>query len=103
MLETLFEFIDNSSFETSEKAVTETIKSDSKIAVICSSDDLYPKFAADYTKQLKAKNPNIYVVLAGYPKEIIDELKEAGVDEFIHLKVNPFDCLTSIQKKLGIE
>jgi methylmalonyl-CoA mutase len=42
------------------------------------------------------------VVVAGYPKEIIDSLKAAGVDEFIHVRTNVLDTLYTFQQKLGV-
>ena len=42
------------------------------------------------------------VILAGYPKEHIDAFKEAGVDEFLHVRVNALDLLTKLQKHLEV-
>ena len=41
-------------------------------------------------------------MLAGYPKEIIEELRNAGVDEFIHMKSDSVETIKSIHKKLGV-
>jgi methylmalonyl-CoA mutase len=40
--------------------------------------------------------------VAGYPKELVDQLKAAGVDEFIHVRTNVFDTLYAFQQKLGV-
>ncbi len=47
-------------------------------------------------------NPEVQVVVAGYPKELVDQLKAAGVDEFIHVRTNVFDTLYAFQQKLGV-
>jgi methylmalonyl-CoA mutase len=97
-----FEVIDNNGFTTVDEAVTEFINTGSEIAAICASDDDYKEIAADFTKKIKAANPNIVVALAGYPKELIDLLTAAGVDEFIHVRSDSVETLRSIQKKLKV-
>lgn len=97
-----FEVIDNLGFANVEEAVSETISSGAEIVTICASDDDYAEIAADFTKKIKAENPNVVVVLAGYPKELIAPLTEAGVDEFIHVRSDSVETLKSIQKKLKV-
>jgi len=70
--------------------------------VICSSDEEYPAVAPIIASKVKAADPKKVVVLAGYPKEIIDDLKKAGVDEFIHLKSDSLETIRNIQSKIGI-
>jgi methylmalonyl-CoA mutase len=41
-------------------------------------------------------------VVAGYPKEILDMLKQEGVEEFIHVRSNLLETLEKFQEKLGI-
>ncbi|MBN2789839.1 MAG: acyl-CoA mutase large subunit family protein [Candidatus Delongbacteria bacterium] len=96
------EVIDNNGFASVDEAIAEFISSGSEIAVICASDDDYTEIAADFTKKIKAANPNIVVILAGYPKELIDPLTEAGIDEFIHVRSDSVETLRSIQKKLKV-
>ena len=97
-----FDVIDNNGFENVEEAVAAFTKSESEIAVICSSDDDYIKIAEDLTRKLKEKNNKTVVILAGAPKDLIEPLKKAGIDEFIHVKTNAYECLSEIQQKLGI-
>ena len=42
------------------------------------------------------------LVLAGFPKEMVETYKGYGIDEFIHVKTNVLDCLTNFQHKFGI-
>jgi methylmalonyl-CoA mutase len=42
-------------------------------------------------------------VLAGYPKEHIDSYKQAGIEEFIHVRSNVLETLEGFQRKLGIQ
>jgi len=50
---------------------------------------------------LKDKNPNIQIVLAGYPKDQIEEYKKSGIDEFIFLGADTMEKLTSLLSKIG--
>lgn len=97
-----FDIIDNNGFKTAEDAVSSFVKSNAEIIVICSSDEEYAEVAAPITKLAKTEKPGIVSVLAGYPQELVESLKEAGVDEFIHMKASSSEVLSRIQKVLGI-
>ncbi len=94
-----FDLIDNLGFKTVEEGVRAAEEKKAEIVVMCSSDDEYATIAPEIIKQLKGK---AIVVLAGYPKDIIDELKKAGLKHFIHLRSNVLESLQEIQKELGI-
>jgi methylmalonyl-CoA mutase len=42
------------------------------------------------------------VIVAGFPKDALERLKQAGVAEFIHIRSNAIETLTALQRKLGI-
>jgi methylmalonyl-CoA mutase len=67
---------------------------------MCSSDDEYAEIVNDVCNGLKGKVKSI--VLAGYPKEQVEAYKAAGVDEFIHVKTNVLESLTSFQKMMNL-
>jgi methylmalonyl-CoA mutase len=89
-------------FDTPEAAVQAAVESRAKVVVICSTDDTYPELVPPITKGLKETNPDIVVVLAGYPKEQVDAHKASGVDEFIFLGADAHGVLSGILAKLGI-
>jgi len=64
---------------------------------------LITEFVAEFVTKLKEKNSELTVILAGYPKEEIATYKEAGVDEFIHVKANCYAILNSLWTKVGVE
>ncbi len=97
-----YKIINNPGFENIEKGVKAVNASTAEIIVICSSDEEYAELAADITRTIKLTDPDKLVVVAGYPKEIINDLKSAGVDEFIHVRSNAFETLYNFQKKLEI-
>lgn len=98
-----FEVINNQGFKTPEEAVEEALKSDSKVFVICSTDPTYPEIVPLFTKKLKERSSDAIVILAGYPKDQIEEHKQSGVDYFIHLRANAYEILSSLLKKLGVQ
>ena len=97
-----YEILDNSGFETVDEGVKAALASKAEIVVICSSDDEYATVGIEIAQKLKTANKALNLVIAGYPKEILDSLKQAGVDEFIHVRSNLLDTLESFQEKLGI-
>lgn len=94
-----FQIIDNQGFETVEKGIKKALNSKSEIIVVCSSDDEYAKYGIEITQKIKEKNPKVKIIIAGYPKEIIQELTQAGVDDFIHVRSNILDILNKYINK----
>jgi methylmalonyl-CoA mutase len=94
-----YEVIDNNGFITVAQGVEAALAAKADIVVICSSDDEYPVFAPEAQRLLKDKA--IFVV-AGAPATI-DELKAAGIENFISVKSNLLESLTDFNNKLGIK
>lgn len=95
-----YEIIDNPGFKSAEEGVEAALKSGADIVVLCSSDDEYAEITEAACKGLKGKVKSI--VLAGFPKEMVETYKGYGVDEFIHVKTNVLECLRGFQKLFGI-
>lgn len=94
-----FEVIDNAGFSTPEDGVKTAIETGASIVVVCSSDDEYPQIVPDIANRLDSK---IILVVAGYPKDSLVQLRDAGVKHFIHLKSNLLETLQQFQNELGI-
>jgi len=94
-----FKTIDNHGFETIEDGVNAALEQKADIVVLCSSDDAYPVIAPEALKLLQG---TATVVVAGYPKDAIEELQNAGIEHFIHVKSNVLETLESFQKQLGL-
>ena len=84
-------------FATVADAVAAIAAEKPDVVVLCSSDAEYPGLAAQICPKVKAP-----VIVAGFPKDAIDQLKQAGVAEFVHIKSNALETLTAMQAKLGI-
>ncbi len=80
-------------FTTSDEATTEAINSNSKIVVVCSTDGNYEKLVPELAKKLKTQINGVTIVLAGYPKDKIEEYKNAGVDEFIYIGADAYSII----------
>lgn len=93
-----YKVIDNLGFNTVEEGVDAAMAAGADIIVICSSDEEYAEYAVPAFKYLD--NKAIFVV-AGAPA-CADELKAAGIENFIHVKVNQLDTLKAFNAKLGI-
>lgn len=98
-----FTVIDKGAFDSKEEGIEAAIKSGSKIVVICSSDKEYPEITAGICEKLKAADPDIQIIIAGKPKDQADELRQAGVDDFIHVRSNILEILRKYQKTVGIK
>jgi len=83
-------------------AAENAIKSQAPVVVICSSDKNYPEVVPEFAKKLKADKPETILVLAGFPKDQIEEHKANGVDLFIHARVNAYEILSDILGKVGV-
>ena len=95
-----YEIVDNNGFATAEEGVKAAIDQKADIVVLCSSDDEYAEITETACNLLKGKVKSI--VLAGFPKEMVETYKGYGIDEFIHVKTNVLESLTSFQKLFGI-
>ena len=86
-----YEIIENAGFATVEEGIeaAKAVKAD--IVVVCSSDEEYAIFGVEAAKAAKAAG--FIFIVAGNPTESIDALKEAGADDFIHVRTNVLECL----------
>jgi len=95
-----FQVISNPGFVNAIDAADAAIASGAPVVVICSTDDTYPDLVPPLTQRVKAAKPDTLVVLAGYPKDYVDAFKQAGVDEFIHIRANVCETLKNILQQI---
>ena len=93
-----YKVIDNLGFKTVEEGVDAALEAKADIVVICSSDDEYAEYAIPAYKYL---NGRAMFVVAGAPA-CMDDLKAAGIENFIHVKCNVLETLKEYNQKLGI-
>lgn len=93
-----YEVIDNLGFATVDEGIEAAMKANADIVVLCSSDDEYAEHAIPAFKALDGRA--MYIV-AGAPA-CMDELKAAGIENFIHVRCNVLETLKEYNEKLGI-
>ena len=93
-----YKVIDNLGFKTVEEGVDAALEAKADIVVICSSDDEYAEYAVPAFKYL---NNRAMFVVAGAPA-CMDDLKAAGIENFIHVRCNVLETLKEYNQKLGI-
>ncbi|MGM9621389.1 MAG: methylmalonyl-CoA mutase small subunit [Bacteroidaceae bacterium] len=93
-----YKVVDNLGFPTVEEGVDKALEAGADIVVICSSDDEYAEYAIPAYKYL---NGRAMFVVAGAPA-CTDELKAAGIENFIHVRVDQLKTLKEYNAKLGI-
>jgi methylmalonyl-CoA mutase len=94
-----FEIKDNAGFPDIAKGMEEAAAANAEIVVLCSSDEEYSSIVPEALKQ---KKPGQILVVAGYPKDTVDALREMGIEHFIHMKSNVAEELRKYQSLLGI-
>lgn len=75
---------------------------DAGLMVLCSADTEYLALATGLIASLKKLGKQTLVLIAGRP-ESAEQLKAAGVADFIHVRSNPIEVLTKWQRQMGIE
>ena len=93
-----YKVIDNLGFKTVEEGVDAALAAHADIVVICSSDDEYAEYAIPAFQYL---NGRAMFVVAGAPA-CMDDLKAAGIENFIHVRCNVLETMKEYNQKLGI-
>lgn len=96
-----FEVLGNDGFETPEDAARAALESGADIAVICSTDPTYPELVPRFTAGLEQAQKRPIVILAGYPKDQVEDHRKAGVDDFIHIKSQNYAMLADLLERIG--
>ena len=91
-----YEVIDNLGFPTVEEGVEAAMKAGADIVVLCSSDDEYAEYAIP---AYQAVNGRAMFIVAGAPA-CMEDLKAAGIENFIHVRCNVLETLKEYNAKL---
>ena len=91
-----YEVVDNLGFASVEEGINAALEAKADIVVLCSSDDEYAEYAIPAFKALDGR---AMFIVAGAPA-CMDELKAAGIENFIHVRVNVLETLKEYNQKL---
>ncbi|MDR0971320.1 MAG: methylmalonyl-CoA mutase family protein [Bacteroidales bacterium] len=95
-----YDIIDNIGFSSIEEGANKALESKSDIIVLCSSDDEYKELVQGVMPLLKDKVKHI--VVAGYPESEVENFKQQGITDFIHVRTNALESLKNYNKLLGL-
>jgi len=93
-----YKVVDNLGFNTVEEGVDAALAAGADIVVLCSSDDEYAEYAIPAFKYLDGR---AMFVVAGAPA-CMEDLKAAGIENFVHVRCNVLETLKEYNAKLGI-
>ena len=91
-----YEVIDNLGFPSVQEGIDAALAAKADIVVLCSSDDEYAEYAIPAYQALAGR---AMFIVAGAPA-CMDELKAAGIENFIHVRVNVLQTLKEYNAKL---
>ena len=97
-----FEVKQGAGANTAGEAARAALESQAPVVVLCSTDETYPQLVPETVSAIKAERPETLVILAGYPPEHVEAFRAAGIDDFIHIRLNCLEFLTQLQQRLGI-
>lgn len=95
-----YRIIDAPAAECVQCGVKAAVEAKPDVIVICSSDEEYATLGVEAAQLVKAQLPNCHFIVAGNPVDSIEDLKKAGADDFIHVKVNLLECLKKYNELL---
>ena len=98
-----FDILDNPGFPGTDDAAAAASMSGADIVVACSDDESYLTSVPSLIRALREHGCKVEVVVAGYPAEHVDALKNAGVSRFIHVSSDVASELEETLESLHIE
>jgi methylmalonyl-CoA mutase len=85
-----------------EIQIADRLMGDPDAVVLCSSDPEYTALAPRVIQQLRDAGKTAPVIVAGNPTESIEQLRQAGVADFVHMRSNAAEVLRAWQERLGV-
>ncbi|MDP2173472.1 MAG: acyl-CoA mutase large subunit family protein [Candidatus Cloacimonadaceae bacterium] len=97
-----FDIVNQNVFESVVTAVNEVATAKPKAVCVCATDESYPSLVSALCRELKALPTPPVIILAGYPTDMVESYRTAGVEIFIHLRANAFETLKDIAIRMGV-
>ena len=86
-----------------QDAAEAAIASDAPAVAICTQDSCYPEVVLPFCEWVRERCPEMIVYLAGRPRNAQeDELRAAGIDDFVHLGADCLKLNQTLQQRTGI-
>lgn len=90
-------------FTTATEAADAAAAAGAGTVVLVGLDETYPTLAAATARLIKKNAPQARLLLAGQPGPLEQELRDAGVEDFIHIRSNVLDILGEIARNAEVE
>lgn len=96
-----FEVLSEDDYETAEAAVAALRESTARVAVITSDDETYAGMVEPLARAIKEADAKIRVIVAGAPGDGEAAWRAAGVDDFVHVRVNNYTFNRGLLEAMG--
>lgn len=97
-----FDIVNTDGAMNADEGIEQIKDTNYKVYVICSTDERYAQIVEEFARKFKEIKPTAKLILAGYPTDLVEKFRQAGVDDFIHIKTNIYDFLSTLMKEIGI-
>ena len=97
-----FEVLGDDDFADTAAAVAAVRAAAPPIAVITSDDETYAAAVTELAAAVKEAAPDIILLLAGNPGEHEAAWRAAGVDDFVHVRVNNYEVNRGLLARIGV-
>jgi len=95
-----FEIVESTDEADLASGVKEARAAQADAVVLCSSDDEYAHLGPELVKEARSSGLQIPLIVAGNPKDLVEALKAAGIDDFVHIRSNALETLRRYQALL---
>jgi len=96
-----FEILNTDEYDGVEEAIKALGESGSQIAVITSDDETYASSVETLARSIKQADAKVSVIVAGMPGDNEEAWRAAGVDDFVHVRVNNYIFNRKLLESLG--
>jgi methylmalonyl-CoA mutase len=86
-----------------EIQIADALTGEPDAVILCSSDAEYAALAPRVIQQLREAGKSTPVIVAGNPVDSMEQLKQAGVADFVHMRSNAAEVLRAWQERLGVK
>ncbi len=97
-----FQVVADESFGSAADAAEAARRDGAHTVAVVGRDETYAQFAVDLVRLLKRDADPPTVLIAGQPEALVAALREAGADEFIHLRSDVHAVLTTLAGSKGV-
>jgi len=95
-----FQIVEGPGATDVESGLKDALDAGADAVVLCSSDEEYATYGPQLAEAVSKATPRPMLVLAGYPQDLVETLRQAGFDEFVHVRANALDTLRRFQRRL---